>query len=236
VVSVLALLDALFLYGFIGLLTTAALILLRLYSFVIGTDPSSLIRVGGFTFASAVLAWLVVTLWMLADVVGSKGTVSESGVSMWAHVFKANPIIVGPTAYYIGLYRPTRGGNSAGLIRRMASDRAILDALVLISSGSLLVLLVIAISFLVIVPFADNALVLTALMSATAVSIPVGGLSATVLAVVLLVDAVDKQDKDPDRLAALVGIRVVPWWSWVLGLRRYYHSEVRPQILGTSQG
>lgn len=227
-------LDALFVFASLGLGTAIVLVVVRILTFLETDLPGWFLASTSVLFWTSIAAWVLLTLWTFVDERNAAKRHGGERSEIWRRVLRMNPMVVGPTAYYLGEYR-RRHGRETVWVRRLAQSRAALDVLSFLASYGLVGLLFVGLALMGSWLLLPSATVLLVLISILAILIPAIGGASTLLAIVMLVHAATRADTDwQGGVSAPWEVRPFPWWSWVIGIRRYYLEGVRPQLAGST--
>jgi hypothetical protein len=227
-------LDVLFVAAFAGIGTAITLTVVRIVTYLGGDLPRWLLNCTAVLFWTSVAVWIPLTVWVFLE--HRRGARRDPGERSenWERVLRMNPVVVGPVAYYVGEYRH-RHGRETVWVRRLAQNRSALDAISFIASYGMAALLFLGLALMASWLVLPSPGVFMALVSILALLIPVSGGASTLLAIVMLVHAANRAESDwQGAVSAPWEVRPFPWWSWVIGIRRYYLEGVRPQLAGPS--
>lgn len=178
-------------------------------------------------FLSIVALWVGLTGVMGAHAV--KSLRSDVRSAVWARMLLTHLMVVGPTAYYLGYFRPEAlalgAHKAAPALLEARRSRSLLDALCFAAYWGAISLIV-TVGIVLIAPisqamFSLLGTILLLLIGAT-------GASSIVLWVLLLLDAGDRPD---EAWAEVDYLRLLSPWAWVFGMRRYYRQILRPELI-----
>jgi len=224
-ISILVL-DSLFISTWVGL---AATIMFIVSSFISDlTAPRSDWGVpGGYGkqfFWYTVLLWIGLTGSMVLDCYAAPGN-EDYKRKLWIKVLLIHLFVVGPTAYYLGSFRPKTlgmtGGNTPLFFRKRLH---LLDALFFLSFWGSIAFLG---SGVATFAFANSVYSFQLLAVITLVLLPLSAITTFVLMTILLLDAMERPKEVWERVSLL---RLLNPWSWVFGMRKYYLHVLRPEL------
>lgn len=165
------------------------------------------------TVAVAVCCWLGV---------GAQQTEAP----LWRRVFLNHPLVFGPTVFYVGSLRPKLLGTPlAPPAQWPRSMRAGARALDVLAFNGTLALFAIGVALLAVPSSLPD--VLTVMMLGLVILIPVSGLSAMVLMVLLLLDSI-RRATDADQGEQF--LRMLNGWSGIFGVHRYFRRVLLPDM------
>jgi hypothetical protein len=220
---VITILDCLFIYSFISLGSGILLTGVRIALF---SNNTFLISSSSILIASGLATTIIACLWMFLDIV--KQPSSKSAIGDWRTVLRRYPVLVGPAAYYLGEYR-NRHGHEAQWFAQFLKSRIALDSTVLVAWRGVLAMLVLIPSAL-IAATVQSSLLFMSIVVLFAVLIPISGWAFCLLAVAVIVHAIQrpvhgmKRARPPWAVVPLVGV------FWVSGFRKYYWETIRPSL------
>lgn len=176
-----------------------------------------LLRLDAFLGVAAI--WIVFTMAMLAH----QRAATTEGDDVWRKIISVNPVLSGPTAYYLGRFRPqvTTESSSLAGVRR---SRMCLDTLAAMAFLGAFVLIVGTVALLTL-PASSRPF--EWLGAGVLVAVVVVALSGFALSVLFLIDAAERPAAAWARADYL---RLLNPWSWVFGLGAYYLRVLRPEI------
>lgn len=217
-------LDAAFGLAWVGLAALMAAVAGRIMSALIGSYgfEAFLVRVGTAVMP-LLLLWIPLTLG-LAVWRWRAARAEEPGALLWPIAWFVHPVVVGPTAFYLGWLRPRLTGRAVPPPAQWSRPvRTIVRLLYLAATGGSLALAALVV---VLLAFAASAAAVTMLILAIGILVPLSGLSTLLLMTLLIVDSVRRVAEQGDG----EGVRMLsPWWGLV-GIHRYYRCLLLPEM------
>jgi hypothetical protein len=209
-------LDTAFLLGNVGLAVFGVGLLLRAWQFIV--NPQAY---GAWSLTWAIGCGLLGVLWLglfayaLTDY-RIKRRQSQS-VNPWRNVLLTDFLLAGPTAYYLSVARPSLGGELPFPHGKHVMQ--VLDVLVaIVSWGPFVALAALPVALLA----SGSRVAVIVLFAGAAVLVVAVAVMSPYLQALFLWDAMTRTGERPLTLGA--------WWS-IYGLRRYYRSALRPELL-----
>jgi hypothetical protein len=221
---VIAVLDLLFACAF----STVALAIFSIgVRIMLVSNDQRLVVLATFFAIAGTVSVGGVSVWAFAHV--SKTPKSRPSRSDWREIIRRYPVLLGPSAYYLGEFRPTRLRHATWFSRLMQSRRA-LDGISFVAWHGTL-----ATYYLVIGAFVSAVLqsspLFTLVVAVFVLLIVVAGAAFCLLSLVVLVHAAVAEPND-SRMRELKAVpRIGP--LWVRGFRRYYERVIRPALIAS---
>lgn len=224
-ISVL-ILDLLFICAWAGGTATIVLIASSFISNLTARPPDWIV-LGGYgkrVFWSTVLLWIGLTALMLLDCYRTRRN-EDFKSKLWTRVLLLDLFVVGPTAYYIGSFRPRTLSVNAGSAPFFFRKRIhLLDALYFLSFWGSIAFLGSGVATFAL---AYSVHTFQLLATVTLVLLPLSGIATIVLMTILLLDAIERPKEIWERVNFL---KLLNPWSWVFGMRKYYLHVLRPEL------
>ena len=219
-------LDALFLLGWLGVLLTMVTLAVVLLSIII---PGAEMRMSEHFGASIGLATLVLWFILGSSMLVHAARMQDRDPTMcrrWLWAIVLNPLIVGPSAYYLMSFRPDVLKRVSGRRQISARQLFVVDVLYYVSSVAVAVF-VLSIAGLLL--SAGSILLARMAVTIAVISLPVAALAILCFATLLLIDAFSRTATEWQETNFL---KFLNPWAWVFGARYYYRNFVRPRSRG----